>query len=156
MATASSRSGSCSASATASLISALADDRPDLPYGDLPLVPCAQGRDTTAIFDPGVSGHAQSVRHVFYRMIDPRLPEPVEKDDKKGYRPVNDQLVKMRRQGIVPYFWLVDTTRRGYFTTAYNLHRKLSLTSLGSTGEAIGRRHRFISRCGAKVGRSRA
>jgi hypothetical protein len=27
----------------------------------------------------------QSVRHVFYRMTDPRLPEPVEKTE-RGYR----------------------------------------------------------------------
>lgn len=64
--------------------------------------------------------HPQSVRHVFYRMTNPNLPEPVEKDQQQGYVPVQRQLVKMRREFLVPYSWLVDTTRRGYFTTTYN------------------------------------
>lgn len=42
--------------------------------------------------------HPQSVRHVFYRMTDPRLPEPVEKSD-KGYRHVQERCVKLRRAG---------------------------------------------------------
>lgn len=42
----------------------------------------------------------QSVRHVFYRMTDPRLPEPVEKSD-NGYRHVQDRCVKLRRSGRV-------------------------------------------------------
>lgn len=47
--------------------------------------------------------HPQSVRHVFYRMTDPRLSEPVEKSD-KGYRHVQDRCVKLRRAGRVPVF----------------------------------------------------
>ena len=42
----------------------------------------------------------QSVRHVFYRMTDPRLPEPVEKSD-RGYRHVQERCVKLRRGGLV-------------------------------------------------------
>lgn len=45
--------------------------------------------------------HPQSVRHVFYRMTDPRLPEPVEKSD-RGYRHVQDRVKKLRRSGRVP------------------------------------------------------
>ena len=62
--------------------------------------------------------HPQSVRHVFYRMTDPRLPEPVQKSD-RGYRHVQDRVVKLRRAGKLPYGWITDATRRGYFTPTY-------------------------------------
>ena len=60
----------------------------------------------------------QSVRHVFYRMTDPRLPEPVEKSD-RGYRHVQYRCVQLRRAGRVPYWWITDASRRGYFTPVY-------------------------------------
>lgn len=60
----------------------------------------------------------QSVRHVFYRMTDPRLSEPVEKSD-KGYRHVQDRCVKLRRAGRVPYNWFADLSRRGYFVNTF-------------------------------------
>lgn len=63
--------------------------------------------------------HPQSVRHVFYRMTDPRLPEYVEKSD-AGYRTVQTRLKELRRTGRVPYYWITDATRRGYHTTTYN------------------------------------
>lgn len=62
--------------------------------------------------------HPQSVRHVFYRMTDPRLPEPVEKSD-RGYRHVQDRCVKLRRSGRIPYGWFADLSRRGYFVNTY-------------------------------------
>lgn len=62
--------------------------------------------------------HPQSVRHVYYRMTDPRLPEPVEKTD-RGYRHVQDRSVKLRRAGRLPYGWVTDASRRGYFTPTY-------------------------------------
>jgi len=62
--------------------------------------------------------HPQSVRHVFYRMTDPRLPEPVEKSD-RGYRHVQDRCVKLRRSGRIPYGWFADLSRRGYFVSTY-------------------------------------
>lgn len=62
--------------------------------------------------------HPQSVRHVFYRMTDPRLPEPVEKSD-RGYRHVQDRMVKLRRSGRLPFGWISDATRRGYHTPTY-------------------------------------
>ena len=54
--------------------------------------------------------HPQSIRHVFYRMTDPRLPVPVSKDD-NGYRTVQHQLKLMRREGVIPYHWIVDGSR---------------------------------------------
>lgn len=62
--------------------------------------------------------HPQSVRHVFYRMTDPRLPEPVDKSD-RGYRHVQDRCVKLRRSGRIPYHWIADMSRRGYFTNTF-------------------------------------
>lgn len=63
--------------------------------------------------------HPQSVRHVFYRMTNPRLPEPVEKSA-RGYRHVQNRCVLLRRDGRVAYGWLSDATRRGYFTNTYH------------------------------------
>ena len=62
--------------------------------------------------------HPQSVRHVFYHMTNPRLPEPVEKSD-KGYRHVQDRLTKLRRAGRVQYGWVADMSRRGYFVNTF-------------------------------------
>ena len=63
--------------------------------------------------------HPQSVRHVFYRMTDPRLQEPVEKSD-RGYRHVQDRCVKLRRSGRIPYGWFADLSRRGYFVSTFS------------------------------------
>lgn len=62
--------------------------------------------------------HPQSVRHVFYRMTNPRLDEPVEKSD-RGYAQVQSRMTKMRRTGRIPYGWVSDATRRGYHTPTY-------------------------------------
>ncbi|MGR3494071.1 hypothetical protein [Citreimonas sp.] len=63
--------------------------------------------------------HPQSVRHVFYRMTDPRLAEPVEKSD-RGYRHVQERVKVLRRNGRVPYGWIADATRRGYHTSTFD------------------------------------
>jgi hypothetical protein len=63
--------------------------------------------------------HPQSVRHVFYRMTDPRLPESVEKSD-RGYRHVQSRCVAMRRNGRLPYGWLSDSGRMGYFVDVFS------------------------------------
>jgi hypothetical protein len=60
----------------------------------------------------------QSVRHVFYRMTDPTLPVFVEKSN-DGYRQVQHLCTKMRRDGRLPYGWLTDSSRRGYYTNTY-------------------------------------
>ena len=63
--------------------------------------------------------HPQSVRHVFYLMTDPRLPEPVEKSQ-RGYRHVQERCVKLRRYGRIPYHWIADMSRRGHFVNTYS------------------------------------
>ena len=70
------------------------------------------------ILDVLAEDNPQSVRHVFYRMTNPRLPEPVEKSD-RGYRHVQHRIVELRRSGRLPYGWITDATRRGYFTSTY-------------------------------------
>ena len=70
------------------------------------------------ILDVLEEDHPQSVRHVFYRLTDPRLPEPVEKTE-LGYRVIQNRLTVMRREGKVRYGWISDATRRGYFTFTY-------------------------------------
>jgi hypothetical protein len=71
------------------------------------------------LFDVLQEDHPQSVRHAFYRMTDPRLPQPVEKSETAGYRVVQERLVKMRRANTLPYGWIVDATRRGYFVNTF-------------------------------------
>ncbi len=70
------------------------------------------------ICDVLAEDHPQSVRHCFYRLTDPRLPEPVEKSQ-RGYNQVQHRLVKLREDGVIPYGWITDATRRGYFTPTY-------------------------------------
>ena len=70
------------------------------------------------ILDVLTLDHPQSVRHVFYRLTDPRLPEPVEKTE-LGYRQVQQRIALMREAGRLPYGWIVDATRRGWFTSTF-------------------------------------
>jgi len=72
------------------------------------------------IYDVLREDHPQAVRHIFYRMTDPRLPEPVEKSEERGYRQVQDRCIKQRRSGRIPYGWITDASRRGYFTVTYD------------------------------------
>lgn len=71
------------------------------------------------IFDVLRADHPQSVRHVFYRMTDPRLPEPVEKTE-HGYSQVQYRIAELRRNGGLPYHWISDATRRGYHVATFN------------------------------------
>jgi len=72
----------------------------------------------TQIIDVLKADHPQSVRHVFYRVTDPRLPAPVEKSD-RGYRHVQERCVRLRRAGVIPYAWIADMSRRGYFVRTF-------------------------------------
>jgi hypothetical protein len=71
------------------------------------------------IIDVLSQDHPQSIRHVFYRMTDPRLPEPVEKTE-NGYQQVQNRITKLRRSGRLPYGWITDATRRGYHTATFS------------------------------------
>ena len=62
--------------------------------------------------------HPQSVRHVFYRLLDPSLEYPLPKTD-SAYKQVSRRLVELRRSGRVAYSWVVDFTRRGWHTATY-------------------------------------
>ena len=63
--------------------------------------------------------HPQSVRHVFYRTTDPRLPVSIDKSE-TGYKQVQQRLVEMRRRSRLPYGWISDSSRTGYFTAEYD------------------------------------
>ena len=71
------------------------------------------------ILDVLLEDHPQSIRHVFYRMTDPRLPEPVEKTE-HGYQQVQNRITKLRRSGRLPYGWITDASRRGYYTNTFS------------------------------------
>lgn len=64
--------------------------------------------------------HPQSLRHVFYRLTDPRLPVHVSKDEVRGYRRVGRELLALRRAGRVPYGWISDVTRLGWHVEAFD------------------------------------
>jgi hypothetical protein len=64
------------------------------------------------------SDNPQSIRHVFYRMTNPRLDEPVEKSE-RGYRHTQRRVTELRRSSVVPYGWITDATRRGYFVNTF-------------------------------------
>ena len=61
----------------------------------------------------------QSVRHVFYRMTDPRLPVPVDKSE-AGYGRVQRRCLELRRSGRIPFAWISDATRQGHHVPAYD------------------------------------
>lgn len=63
--------------------------------------------------------HPQSTRHIFYRLTDPRLSEPVEKSE-QGYNQIQTRTVKLRRAGEIPYNWIADLSRRGYFVDTFS------------------------------------
>lgn len=71
------------------------------------------------IFDVLSEDHPQSVRHVYYRMTDPHLPVVIPKTE-AGYVQVQNRMVKMRRAKLLPYDWITDSTRRGYFVNTYS------------------------------------
>lgn len=71
------------------------------------------------IVDVLADDHPQSVRHVYYRMTDPRLPEPVEKTD-AGYRTVQNRCLLLRRSATVPYGWISDMSRQGYLVNTFD------------------------------------
>ncbi len=61
----------------------------------------------------------QSVRHLFYRMTDPRLAEPVDKTE-HGYKLIIRRCLRLRRSGRIPYGWISDATRRGFHVSAWD------------------------------------
>lgn len=71
------------------------------------------------ILDVMRDDHPQSIRHVYYRMTNPRLDEPVEKTD-NGYDQVQQRMTKLRREDRLPYGWVTDHTRRGHHVSTFD------------------------------------
>jgi len=70
--------------------------------------------------------HPMSIRHIFYLMTNPRLPVSVPKTDKgtpNGYKIIQYHLTRMRREGLIPYGWITDATRRGFHVYTYDGHK---------------------------------
>jgi hypothetical protein len=74
--------------------------------------------------------HPQSVRHVYYRVCSRENPL-IEKTE-SGYRRVQSRTVIMRRAETLPYEWIVDLSRAGYYTPTYaNVSEYLMETQAG-------------------------
>ena len=71
------------------------------------------------IYQALVEDRPATVRNIFYRMTDPRLEMPVDKT-LNGYRRVQGRLLKLRRNGTVPWSWIVDTTRAGQHVATFD------------------------------------
>ncbi len=61
-----------------------------------------------ALFEIVAANQPATVRGVFYLAETASL---VPKDDAKGYRPVQRELLKLRREGIIPWGWITDGSR---------------------------------------------
>ena len=72
----------------------------------------------TQIYEALENDRPQSVRHVFYLMTNPRLPEPVDKTD-QGYQQVQKRMGDMRLRGDIPFGWVSDASRRAHHTTTF-------------------------------------
>lgn len=71
-------------------------------------------RDT--LFEIVVKNMPVTVRGAFYLAASAGL---VPKDDAKGYRPVQRELLKMRREGIIPWGYITDGSRSVYGHSRY-------------------------------------
>jgi hypothetical protein len=74
-----------------------------------------------ALYEIVADNEPATVRGVFYLAETAGL---VPKDDTKGYRPVQRELLKMRREGIIPWGWITDGSR-----TRFGHHRYGGLES---------------------------
>ncbi len=61
-----------------------------------------------ALYEIVAENQPATVRGVFYLAETAGL---VPKDDTKGYRPVQRELLKMRREGLIPWGWITDGSR---------------------------------------------
>lgn len=61
-----------------------------------------------ALYEIVEENQPATVRGVFYLAETAGL---VPKDDTKGYRPVQRELLKMRREGLIPWGWITDGSR---------------------------------------------
>lgn len=73
------------------------------------------------LFEIVVRNMPVTVRGAFYLATSAGL---VPKDDAKGYRPVQRELLKMRREGLIPWGYITDGSR-----TVYGVNRYGSLES---------------------------
>ena len=63
--------------------------------------------------------HPSSIRHVYYRLLDSRLDEPLVKTEAE-YSNLLHRLKVMRQAGRMTYSWITDTTRRGHHVSTFH------------------------------------
>ena len=68
-----------------------------------------------AIYAVAKTDHPVSIRHIFYRMVTQNL---VEKSD-RGYQQLQKVTVDMRRDLVLPYHWIEDSSRQAYWNSGY-------------------------------------
>jgi hypothetical protein len=71
----------------------------------------------SAMYSALKADRPMTVRQVYYRMVVAAL---VPKHEGRGYNVVQGQLLLMRREGVVPYAWVIDNSRRRHELTTYS------------------------------------
>ena len=68
-----------------------------------------------AIYAVAETDRPVSIRHIFYRMVTQNL---VEKSD-RGYQQLQKVTVAMRRDLVLPYHWIEDSSRQAHWNSGY-------------------------------------
>jgi hypothetical protein len=91
-----------------------------------------QRRDT--LLEIVAAMRPMTVRQVFYQATVRGIVEKTE----RGYDKVQNDLVLMRRAGVLPYEWLTDSTRWQRKPQTFNSVQRRWRKPLGSTGRIFG------------------
>lgn len=91
-------------------------------YGASPIKRMRRTRDDVNTLDAALyeivgADPPMTVRQAFYQATVHGL---VPKDEGKGYRVIQRRLVEMRRQGVMPYGWITDSSRTVYGSARYD------------------------------------
>lgn len=69
----------------------------------------------TTLLEIASEAQPASVRHIYYRAVVAGLVEKKE----TGYRKVQRELLRLRRDGLLPFSWIVDESRRAHWPQVY-------------------------------------
>lgn len=69
----------------------------------------------TTLLEIASEAKPASVRHIYYRAVVAGLVEKKE----TGYRKVQRELLRLRREGRLPFNWIVDESRRAHWPQVY-------------------------------------
>ena len=101
-----------------------------------------------AIYAVAETDRPVSIRHIFYRMVTQNL---VEKSD-RGYQQLQKVTVAMRRDLVLPYHWIEDSSRQAHWNSGY-----AGVGNFAEVAASIYRRDYWDStdtlvKCGANLG----